>query len=318
MDAGLLYRNAVIKSREATLLSAERLQRISDAASIEEAVRLLYEAGYPSGTSYDEILLSAEREAAQFFKSCLTAGYGLELFLVADDYHNAKVAAKAHYLGAAKEAYKPEGFLPYAVIESALEKQEYAELPQAMADAFLFLDKRKAKDDLYPSEADIELDKAAFRDICAREKGVSKIVKTYFSTLADLKNISIAYRAGKAGFSREKAEKMLLPAGEIDVKDLMKIYSFGEEAADKIRVNRLVSDALDAIKVGTATYEVYMEDTLLRLLKRERYDMFSPAPIAGYYVGKLREIKNIRLILARIANGADKEIIRKRMRELYV
>ena len=50
-DAGLLYQNAVVKSRESTLLTADRLQRVSDAQDLEEAVRLLVEAGYPSASS---------------------------------------------------------------------------------------------------------------------------------------------------------------------------------------------------------------------------------------------------------------------------
>ena len=318
MDAGLLYQNSIIKSKEPLLLGADRLQRISDAENVEEAVRLLAEAGYPAGENYEEIFFAAEKEAALFFKSTITKGYGLELFLVADDYHNAKVAAKAAYFGGAKEAYKPEGTLSYAKIEEALEKKEYKDLPLPMAEAFVALDKLKAREVIYPSSVDVLLDKAAFRDIKSKEKGAAKVIKRYFDLLADLKNIAVAYRAGKASLSREKAEEMLLPAGSLSVKDLMKIHALGEDAVDKIRADGAVKIGLLTLKEGMTAYEVYTDDALLRLLKKERYDMFSPAPIAGFYIGKLREITNVRLILARIANGADKEIIKKRMRELYV
>ena len=317
-DAGLLYQNAIVKSREATLLGADRLQRIADAQDLDEAVRLLVEAGYPSAPSPDEMLFAAEREAARFFKSCMTAGYGLELFLVADDYHNAKVAAKSRYFGGAKDAYKVEGFLPIARIEEALEKEEYKDLPTAMGEAFVSLNALRAKDALYPSDLDVALDKAAFREIAGKIKGAHPTVKRYFTMLADLKNISVAYRAGRTETSREKTREMLLPFGTLSEKDLLLIREFGIDAAEKIRPNADLIGALDAIKEGITAYEVYADDVLLALLRKERYDMFSPAAIAGFYVGKQREILNVRLLLARLANGVDKEIIKKRMRSLYV
>jgi len=318
MDAGLLYQNAIVKSRESGLLGLDRLQRISDAASVEEAMRLLAEANYPAGASYDEVLSAAEREASLLFKSCVTKGYGLELFLVMDDYHNAKVAAKSAYFGAAKEGYKPEGFVSVAVLEEALAKAEYKDLPQGIAACYTALDKLKAREALTPSAIDVALDKAAFEAIREGKKSAAKVIGRYFDLLADLKNLSVAYRAHKAEFSTEKAKEMLLPAGTLQVTDLLKVADLGEEAAEKISAGSAVKEALAVLKEGVTAYEVYADNALLRLLKKERYDMFSPAPVAGLYIGKLREIKNVRLILARIANGVDKDIIKGRMRELYV
>ncbi len=318
MDAGLLFQNAKVKSRESMLLGWDRLQRISDAPTVEEAMRLLLEADYPSGASYDEVLSTAERDASVLFKSCMTKGYGLELFLVADDYHNAKVAAKAAYFGGNKEGYKPEGTVPVLALEEALSKAEYKELPQGIADAYVSFDKLKARDALTPSVIDVALDKAAFGELNKGKRNAAKVISRYFDLLADLKNISVAYRAGKAGFSVEKTKNMLLPAGTLSEKDLLKIASFGEEGADKIAATTIVKEAITALKSGVTAYEVFTDNALLSLLKKERYDMFSPAPIAGLYVGKLTEIKNVRLILARIANGVDKDVIKERMRELYV
>ena len=187
-----------------------------------------------------------------------------------------------------------------------------------MASAFLELSALRAKDALYPSDADVLLDKAAFSEIAVKGKNAHRTIKKYFAMLADLKNVSVAYRAGKASLSMEKTHAMLLPCGTLTEKDLLLIREYGADAAEKIRPNAEMIGALDAIKEGITAYEVYADDVLLALLRKERYDMFSPAPIAGYYIGKQREILNVRLLLARLANGADKEIIKKRMRSLYV
>ena len=318
MDAGLLYQNARVKSLETTLLGADRLQRVSDADSIAEATRLLIEAGYPSADTCDAMLSAAEKEASLLFKANTASGYGLELFLLVDDYHNAKVAAKAYYLGGTKDGYRPEGSLALSLIEESLEKSEYKALPSGIADAFLALDRLKARESLLPSDVDLTLDKAAFRALAEGRKKAAKVIARYFDLLADLKNISVAYRAYRAGLSREKAKEMILPAGNLSEKDLLKIVDGGEDAAEKIKAEGLVREAIAALKEGLVAYEVFTDNALLAILRKERYDMFSPAPIAGLYIGKLREIKNVRLILARIANGVDKDIIKGRMRELYV
>jgi vacuolar-type H+-ATPase subunit C/Vma6 len=46
-------------------------------------------------------------------------------------------------------------------------------------------------------------------------------------------------------------------------------------------------------------------------------DMFSAAPIVGYYLGKMNEIKIIRVILVCLKNKVDKDEMKKRIRVIY-
>ncbi|MBP5404765.1 MAG: hypothetical protein J6Y74_02330, partial [Clostridia bacterium] len=63
MDAGLLYQNAKIKSKEGELFGKDKMQRLLDAVTAEEALRVLQEGGYPAGETYTDVLAAAEREA---------------------------------------------------------------------------------------------------------------------------------------------------------------------------------------------------------------------------------------------------------------
>ena len=45
--------------------------------------------------------------------------------------------------------------------------------------------------------------------------------------------------------------------------------------------------------------------------------MFAIAPIVGYYLGKLNEIKVLRVVLICIKNKVDVKEMKKRVRELY-
>ena len=50
MDAGLLFQNAKVKSRESGLLGKDRLQRISDAATVDRIIAALADlAACPPG-----------------------------------------------------------------------------------------------------------------------------------------------------------------------------------------------------------------------------------------------------------------------------
>ena len=319
MDAGLLYQNAKIKSKESELFGKDKMQRLSDAATATEALRILQEGGYPAGDDPVEVLAEAEREATLFFKSAAVSGYGLELFLTVNDYHNAKVLAKKAYFGGKADCLKPDGFVELKTLEESIEKEDYALLPDEMAEAFRVLRRKSADESLTPSSIDVTMDKAAFQSIGAALPKAHAVVKEYFTRLFDLTNIAVACRAKRAGLNAAAFTEMTVETGDISRRDLLKLYELGaEEGAEKIALPRVYKDALLAMKEGTARFETYVDDALLAPIRRARYDMFSPAAIVGFYLGKLREIKNARLILAKINNGVERDVIRVRMRELYV
>ncbi len=319
MKQGLLFQNAKIKSREIALFGKDKMQRLSDAPSIEEGVKILLEGGYPAGKDYIEILAAAEKEAEAFFKESSVEGYGLECFSVLSDYHNAKVLAKEAYFGVSEDCFRADGLIDPTVLAEKLRKEDYASLPSAMRAALERLKKKSATDSVAPSEIDKALDKAAFEEIAERLKTAHPVVKEYFTAYADLTNLATAYRSRKAGVSLAEAESGYLPGGEIPFSSLKKVFDLGlEDGAEKIALRPSYKKAVEALKAGVASFEAFRENALLVPFKKARYDMFSPAPIVGFYLGKKREIKNVRLILTGIKNGVDKEIIKVRLREQYV
>lgn len=319
MKQGLLFQNAKIKSRESALFGKDKMQRLSDAPTVEEGVKILLEGGYPAGKDYLEILAAAEREAEAFFAESFVDGYGLECFSVLSDYHNAKVLAKEVFFGAAADAFKADGSIPLSDLSEKIKKEDYSSLPDPMRRVFDRLKKQSVAGGVSPSETDKALDRASFEDISERMKKAHPAVKEYFRTYADLTNVEVAYRSRKAGASATEAEKSYLAGGEIAFSDLKRIVELGlADGSDKIPMRPLYKKAIEALKEGVAPFEAFKENALLSPFKKGRYDMFSPAPIVGFYLGKKREIKNVRLIFAGIKNGVDREIIKIRLRELYV
>ena len=66
-----------------------------------------------------------------------------------------------------------------------------------------------------------------------------------------------------------------------------------------------------------ASYETAQDNFLLGIFAVNKTDMFSVAPILGYYLAKLNEIKVIRVVLVCIKTNVPRDQMRKRVRELY-
>ena len=314
-----MFQNAKIKSRESALFGKDKMQRLSDAPSIEEGIKILLEGGYPAGKDYLEILAAAEKEAEAFFKESSVEGYGLECFSVLSDYHNAKVLAKEVFFGVTADCFNADGLIDPSFLAEKIRKEDYSSLPSQMRAAFERFKKEIATSVIAPSEIDKALDKAAFEDIAERLKTAHSVVREYFVSYADLTNLATAYRSRKAGVSLSEAERGYLSGGEIPFSSLKKVFELGlEEGAEKMLLKPSYKKAVAALKEGVAPFETFRENALLAPFKKARYDMFSPAPIVGFYLGKKREIKNVRLIFTGIKNGVDREIIKVRLREQYV
>ena len=65
------------------------------------------------------------------------------------------------------------------------------------------------------------------------------------------------------------------------------------------------------------SFEVIWDNYLLNIFKNDRYDVFSIAPLAGFYVAKMLEIKVVRMILILVKNKVDASLITRRLREYY-
>ena len=66
-----------------------------------------------------------------------------------------------------------------------------------------------------------------------------------------------------------------------------------------------------------SSFETAKDECLLKIFSANKGDMFSVAPVVGYYLGKLNEIKVIKVVLICIKNQVKYEEMKKRVRALY-
>lgn len=325
MKEGLIFANARAKAKESNLLSRERLQRMTEAKTVGDAMRILLEVNYaggmvPDGEDFYSLLAEEERLVTSFVRETVPEGAGFECFFLRNDYHNIKVLFKAKYakITDIESMILPDGNYSFAYLKERFETGKLDFSPE-ITEAVKTIEGAFATSAGTPRLIDTELDKALYADINSRlTKGADRYIKEYFEVFADTTNLSSFVRTVRIGGNFSFFADGFLTGGSISLKDFEECGGDVNRAAKKLAGTK-VAGYFDKINVlDTAAFETAQDNYLLRIFSVNKTDMFSVAPILGYYLAKLNEIKVIRVVLVCIKNGVSAQEMHKRVRELYV
>ena len=76
--------------------------------------------------------------------------------------------------------------------------------------------------------------------------------------------------------------------------------------------------AVDALKKSPTAFEKYCDDLLTDKMKSQKWEPFTIGPLIAYIIARENEIKAVRIILSAKLNSLDNEIVKERLREMYV
>ncbi len=328
----LIYSNARVKAMENTLLSAEKITRMTYADSLAEAVKILYESNYGGGVmvdnpySFAEVLHAEEERVAKFMREAMPDKSGLETLLYPLDYHNAKALVKAKAVGIKDAAYMlaPVGMIEHDLIEESIASGDFSKLPKPMADALNLIVIATTNGEITPRMIDIEIDKAMYIAIMMAVKAAKvKSLTKYWTSNIDITNISTMFRCKRIDADAKFFLQNFIAGGEVSDYLLSDLIDLSLEAvADKLRYTnyaKLVDLAVVDLSAGKAliSYEVEWDNYLMEIFKVDKADIFSVAPIAGFYIAKKIELKMVRMILTAIKNKASEADIKARLRGFY-
>lgn len=317
----LVYSNARVKSMENTFLTNEKITRMAFSDSLEEGIKVLLESQYGGAMTVDtkdyELLLQAEdKKVTDFMLDAMPKNCGMESFLIKNDYHNLKAFVKGKYMHTEDVDYMlmPKGMIDISTLKECVYEDNYSSLSEIMQNALLEIDNARANGNTSPRFIDLTLEKAFYKEIMALlKKAKNPAMLEYWQTNIDMSNISTFVRANKTD------NELAFKEGFIEGGKLKQDYFAGEYAQviEKIRYSAYPNIA-DCLRDGDmVAFERIWDNTLLNIFKEKRNDIFSIAPIAGFYVAKKIEIKIVRMICIMLKNDIDKDIIKVRLRELY-
>ena len=327
-DTDYAFATAKIRAMETKLLNREKMDAMLDAVSIDDAVKVLIEAGYGiSGgeSGYDTALADELKKTYDYINGIVPDRGIFNVFRVRNDYHNLKVILKSNFLGGVDDPpFVGNGTADPGKLAEAIRENKLSDLPEIMRAAIVkATDAFNATSD--PQMIDIIFDGAAFEQMRALA-GESKnpMLKRLVNENIDFINIRSFIRVKRLLKSQEFFAKVFLTGGKIERKFFTDRLTDSIESLMKdIRTygySKVTDPGLAGYAAtGTLTlFEKLSDDYTLDSLRGAKLLSMGIETIIAYLYARETEFKNVRMILTGKMNGIQAEAIRERLREPYV
>jgi len=326
------YSVARIRVMETKMLDKSKIDRMVEAKSPEEVLKMLVEANYglSSGETvspyeYEKLLTEENTKVYKLLKEIAPEPEVFQIFLIKNDYHNVKVLLKAEFLEKAfDELLIDSGTVPVSKLKMVLKERKLEELHITLRQAIEeCIDTFNRTRD--PQIIDLILDKASYVQMKERAEEVkSEFLVDLIKVFIDLNNIKAFLRVRALHKSFDFLRKVLLPGGSIQENLFINIMDYSNE--DIIHefhhtpYGAICEEGINNYQnTGSLTrLEKLCDDYIIHYIKKAKYVSLGIEPLVAYLLAKENEIKIVRVIMVGKMNGIPNEIIRERLREVYV
>lgn len=317
---------------ETRLLDKSKIDRMKDASSTEEVLKILGETGYAASLNlmkkpedYETVLTEELKKLYQLMYELTPEKKIIDLFSLKYDYHNIKVLIKEKYSG--KDFHNMlirVGTIPAEKLSGYIKSDDYRDVAPLLREAI-----EKSQSDYQETKdsqrIDLILDKYMYKDMLKRaEKLSDKFLINLIKINIDLTNIKTFLRVRKQKKGRDFLSEALLGGGKIDNDIFLNSLN---DSVDNL-INRLsYTDYYKIMKAGLEDYdrkeditefERLSDDFLMNIIKNTKLISFGPEPIAAYIIAKETEIKLLRIIMVGKLNNIPSEVLGERLRDSYV
>ena len=324
MNRELEYTYAVarVRANEQTLLSAADIEQLITAGDYKVTMQKLSDAGWGEIKdiyNYASYLENYFAKTWDFLVEIMSDIHELDLLLVKNDMQNLKAALKQIVSQHdAKDLYVQSTVYDTESILKAVEERRWTDLPDFMQepakDAYEVLTET-ANGQL----ADAIIDKATLERIkYLGVKSGSPVLAELAERMCATANIKTALRCANTGKSKDFVTRSLCDCDSISKDKLIEASLEGVDSVLKYLDESSYKDAGAKFKESTSVFEKWCDDILMECVKEARYTAFGIDPIIAYYVARDAEIKTVRIILSAKINNLPADVIRERVRALYV
>ena len=322
-------RTKVIETR---LLSQDKINRMIESNDVEEALRLLNESEYSD--SFKGVLVSADYE--KILSNELIRIYDLMRDVSADpvvvdllalkyDYHNMKVMVKEKiYEKDLSDLYISVSVLASDFMKEAYITQDFSQISKEFKTAIDAVEE-DFKESSDPQRIDFIFDEYYFKHLYNMAKSTkTELFVNYVQDMIDFTNVASLIRLKKQNKDIEFCKDVILENGNIKKDDILAAFNDSiDDMMDRFKDSKISNSlikGLDSYKETSSLsiLEKYKDDYLMDLNKASKYINIGPEPIFSYIVAKETEIKTLRIILVAKLNNLSPDVIRERVRELYV
>lgn len=330
----MIFNQVIPKIRvyETKLLDRSKLDRMMDASSAEEALKVLQETEYGSHVSgikrIDEYEIILSEELNRLFNLMYEISPVkalVDLMSIKYDYQNIKVILKGRFLKEdLSRLIMSVGSIDSSKLKELTENKDLSDfLPiirEGINEAIYTFETTKD-----PQMIDIILDKYMFKSLIhIKDLIKDSFIDKYVAALIDSTNLKTLLRVKKQNKNREFLHSVIIEGGFID----------------KDKILSMLNDEVDSIygKISTSTYSEFVKSSLeyysktssvslleklsdnyiMQMMKDAKIIPFGVEPLLAYIYAKETEIKIIRIIMVGKINNISGELVRERLRDIYV
>jgi len=326
------YGQSVVTIRilEKRLLTRNRLERMIEAQTPEEVLKLLGETEYSQdmadihGSQDYEIILKRETERVFSIVRNMIKNTGIvDVLSLKYDYHNLKVLLKSKITGKDFSSLLMQaGTIDASKFKVKFESQSN-DLPQEIIEAIDEVQK-DFEENHNPQRIDIIVDKHYFRNLSRLAKEIDvKVITDYVEGLIDFQNMITLFRVQKQKRDARFLETVIFEGGTISKNKIVaSINDNTDTILNKFKKEKLGTYLVKGLEAFSETkrlseLEKISDNYLMELNKESKYVVFGPEPLFTYLVAKEREINAVRMIMVSKINNISSDKIRERLRETY-
>ena len=324
-----LYITARVRSLERSLLNRERMERMLEARSDEDASKVLAECGYgdvsvASADDLEQVLSEGRGNMFSFLKHVVPNRTLLDVFRLKYDYHNLKAILKSEAKALDAEVLMIDsGRVRLKSMIEMIQQDDTRDLPKIMRAAAI-----EARDVLArtgdPQLSDMILDQAFFsemREMAALSE--SEFLQGYVKLMIDVTNLRSLVRAVRIGRGIDFLRALMVKGGKFDTGRLISLAVSDASLYDfyyKSPLEEAAAAGEPAMRGETplTAFERLCDEALVKYLKRSKLVAFGDQPLIAYLAAKEAEAVSIRTIMSGRKAGVSHEVIRERLREAYV
>jgi V/A-type H+-transporting ATPase subunit C len=326
-DTDFLYISTHLRALENSLLTRERMERMLEARTNEDAARVLAECGYTGleQLSPDRLSRSLSRAREETFSQLSALSPNLDIvdvFRIKYDYHNAKALIKCRALGRdASEMLIAAGRYPTESVSAAVDTGESGGLSSALSKAISQAQELLATSG-DPQKSDLLLDRACYGELLeTANRSGSTFLQGYVRLQIDAANLKSAVRSLRQHQGQDFIRRVLLPGGNVSPESIAAACLTGGHL-EALFTGALQSAAAlgdEISKEGRQTaFEKACDNALNAYLQSSRMVSFGDSILVAYVAAKENEITAARIILSGRMAGVPTEAIRERLRDAYV
>lgn len=317
---------------ETRLLDKAKIDRMIDGDSANEALKVLQEseyAGVMTGVKrpedYEMVLARELKRVYELMYDASPVKSLVDIMGIKYDYHNIKVILKGMFLQKDfSHMLIPVGMIDVQTLKHSIENNNLGDLNETMKEGIIKA-KEVFEETKDPQAIDIILDNTMFKEMREIAKQIDdKFVDKYVKVTIDSTNIKTLLRVKKQKKDKDFLEEVIIEGGEIDKDTLISmLYDAPENISNKLAF----TDYGEIIRLGVEDFtksgsvnelERLVDNYIMNMMKEAKYIPFGVEPLLAYIYAKETEIKIVRIIMVGKLNNISGEVIRERLRDIYV